>query len=386
MKNEEKHALSFSFSRWWAIVLKEFIQLKRDRATLGMIVGIPIMQLFLFGYAINTDPKHLPIAIVSADQSVFTRSFISAMKNTEYFRFEDKVRDEHSAKEALTTGLVQFVITIPVDFTRKMLRGEHPNLLIEADATDPTAIGNAAAAVIALAGSVIQRDYQGAAPVLSESPPTPPYGVVLHKLYNPEGITSYNIIPGLMGIILTMTLVMMTAVAITRERERGTMENLLAMPVKPFEVISGKLIPYIFIGLIQSTIIIVAARFLFHIPFLGNITVLFTMILLFIAGNLTLGITLSSFANNQMQAMQMTMFTIMPSFLLSGFLFPFKGMPVWAQTIGSVVPLTYFTRVVRGIMLKGSGWTELWPNVWPLLLFNVVVLTIGIKFYRKTLD
>jgi ABC-2 type transport system permease protein len=254
-----------------------------------------------------------------------------------------------------------------VDFTRQLLRGEHPNLLIEADATDPTAIGNAAAAVIALSGSVIQRDFQGAAPVLSTTTPAP-YGVVLHKLYNPEGITSYNIIPGLMGIILTMTLVMMTAVAITRERERGTMENLLAMPVKPFEVISGKLVPYIFIGLIQSTIIMVAARFLFHIPFLGNVTVLFTMILLFIAGNLTLGITLSSFANNQMQAMQMTMFTIMPSFLLSGFLFPFKGMPV------------------RGIMLKGSGWAELWPNIWPLLLFNAVVLTVGIKFYRKTLD
>jgi ABC-2 type transport system permease protein len=280
---------------------------------------------------------------------------------------------------------VQFVITIPVDFTRKILRGEHPDLLVEADATDPTAIGNAAAAVEALAGSVIQRDLPGTAQVLSGGNSTS-YGVVLHKLYNPEGITTYNIIPGLMGLILTMTLVMMTAVAITRERERGTMENLLAMPVRPFEVISGKLVPYIFIGLIQSTIIIVATRFLFHIPFLGSLTLLFIMILLFIAGNLALGITLSSFARNQMQAMQMSMFTILPSLLLSGFLFPFKGMPVWAQTIGGVVPLTYFTRVVRGIMLKGSGWTELWPNIWPLLVFNVVVLTIGITFYRKTLD
>jgi len=384
MKQKE-NTQGFSVSRWWAIVRKEFIQLKRDRPTFGMIVGIPIMQMFLFGYAINTDPKHLPTAVISADQSSFTRSFITAVKNTEYFKFEDKVRDEHSAKEALITGTVQFVITIPVDFTRKLLRGEHPELLVEADATDPVAVGNAVGAVEGLAGSVVQRDFSGAVPAFPASSPAP-YTVVLHKLYNPEGITSYNIIPGLMGIILTMTLVMMTAVAVTRERERGTMENLLAMPAKPFEVISGKLVPYIFIGLIQSAIIIMAAEFLFHVPFLGSLTVLFVTILLFIAGNLTVGITLSSFARNQMQAMQMTQFYFLPSMMLSGFLFPFKGMPVWAQTIGSFVPLTYFMRLVRGIMLKGSGWTELWPNIWPLLLFNVVVLTIGIKFYRKTLD
>jgi len=381
MRHEKKHAV-FSFSRWWAIVRKEFIQLKRDRPTFGMIVGIPIMQMFLFGYAINTDPKHLPAAIVSADQSVFTRSFITAVKNTQYFKFEDKIRNEVSAKEALATGAVLFVITIPVDFTRKLLRGEHPDLLVEADATDPIAVGNAVAAVSALAGVVIQRDFPGAAP----APSTAPYTIVLHKLYNPEGITAYNIIPGLMGVILTMTLVMMTAVAVTRERERGTMENLLATPARPFEVISGKLVPYIFIGLVQAAIIIMAAKFLFHVPFLGSLTVLYITILLFIAGNLTVGITLSSFARNQMQAMQMTQFYFLPSLMLSGFLFPFKGMPIWVQTIGSVVPLTYFMRLVRGIMLKGSGWTELWPNIWPLLLFNAVILSIGIKFYRKTLD
>jgi ABC-2 type transport system permease protein len=375
----------FSFSRWWSIVRKEFIQLKRDRPTFAMIVGIPIMQLFLFGFAINSDPKHLPAAIVSADDSVFTRSFISAMQNTDYFTFKDGVMNERDAEMAMAQGKVLFVVSIPPDFTRKLLRGEHPSLLVESDTTDPVAAGNAMAAVSGLAAVALQKDARGAIPAFNTNV-QPPFTVQLHRRYNPEGITQYNIIPGLMGVVLTMTLVMMTGLSITRERERGTLENLLAMPVKPIEVMSGKIVPYIFIGLIQSTIIVLAARYIYHVPFLGSVTVLFVMILLFISCNLVVGITLSSFARNQMQAMQMTQFFFLPSLMLSGFMFPFQGMPVWAQTIGSFVPLTYFMRVVRGIMLKGNGWEELWPNIWPLLIMNIVVLFIGIKFYRRTLD
>jgi ABC-2 type transport system permease protein len=375
----------FSFARWWSIVLKEFIQLRRDPFTFGMIVGIPIMQLFLFGFAINTDPKHLATAIISADDSPFTRSFIAAMQNTSYFTIKDDIKSEEEAELAIAQGKVLFIVNIPTDFTRKLLRGERPSLLIESDATDPVAAGNAVAAITGLADSVFQKDASAAIPAFRNASP-PLFDIALHRRYNPEGITQYNIIPGLMGVILTITLVMMTGLAITRERERGTLENLLAMPVTPLEVMSGKIIPYIFIGFIQAIIIMLAARFIYHVPFLGSLIILFTVILLFISCNLIVGITFSSFARNQMQALQMTQFYFLPSLMLSGFMFPFPGMPIWAQMIGNFIPLTYFMRVVRGIMLKGNSWIELWPNIWPLLVANIVVLFIGIRFYRQTLD
>lgn len=373
------------FSRWWGIVVKEFIQLRRDRWTFAMIVGIPIIQLTMFGYAINTDPKQLPTAVISADSSIFTRSFLSAMRNANYFHLEDRTYDEKTAKEALQRGDVQFVVSIPVNFTRNLLRGKNPSLLVEADATDPIAVSNATAAVGAIAKSAIQKDLRGPLQQLVPEENSL-YNIIVHKRYNPENITSYNIVPALMGVVLTMTLVMMTAVAITRERERGTMENLLSMPVNSLEVITGKLIPYVLIGLIQASIILLTAHFLFHVPFLGSLTVLYTMILLFITGNLMLGITISSFARSQMQAIQMAVFTLLPSMLLSGFMFPFRGMPIWAQTLGNLLPLTYFVRSVRGIMLRSNGWQDLWPNIWPLLVFCSVMMAIGIRSYRKTLD
>jgi ABC-2 type transport system permease protein len=374
----------FSFARWWAIVLKEFLQLKRDRITFGMIIGVPIIQLLLFGYAINSDPKHLPTAVISADQSEFTRSFLAAMKNTDYFTLKEDLRDEEGARAALARGEVQFVVNFPVDFTRRLVRGERPAILIEADATDPAGAGPAIASLQGLAASVAQRDLKGPLAPLAKT--VVPYEIRVHRLYNPEGITQYNIVPGLMGIILTMTMVMMTGLAMTRERERGTMENLLATPVKPLEVMSGKIVPYIFIGLIQSTIILLAAVFLFHVPFFGSIVILYTVALLFIAANLTVGITVSSLAQNQLQAMQLTFFYFMPSILLSGFMFPFRGMPEWAQAIGSMIPATYFMRLVRGILLKGNGWGDLWPDIWPMIVITVVFMSVALKFYRKTLD
>jgi ABC-2 type transport system permease protein len=374
----------FSVSRWWSIVLKEFLQLRRDRLTFGMIIGIPIMQLLLFGYAINTNPKHLPTAIIAADDSIFTRGVIAALKNSDYFELKRQLPDEAAGREALARGDVLFVLNIPADFTRRLLHGDRPSLLIEADATDPSSTGLASAAVGGVAQGVIARDLTG--PLASLATGAQAFDIQVHSLYNPESNSQFNIVPGLMGVILTMTMVLMTGLAMTRERERGTMENLLATPVKPVEVVTGKIVPYIAIGLIQSSIILLAARFIFSIPFVGSVLSIYLSALLFIAATLSVGITLSSLAQNQLQAMQMTMFYFLPNILLSGFMFPFQGMPAWARAIGNILPLTHFNRLIRGIVLKGNGWLELWPNIWPMGLFALVMLGIALRFYRRTLD
>jgi ABC-2 type transport system permease protein len=373
-----------SLARWWAIVMKEFIQLRRDRITFGMIVGLPIVQLLLFGYAINTDPKHLRTALVVTEHSEFTRSYLAAMRTSGYFHFVAQLPSEAAARVALARGEVQFVVTFPVDFTRKLLRGERPALLIEADATDPSASSAALSSLHELARSVARKDFKG--PLAQLLGRDAPFDVRVHRLYNPEGITQHNIVPGLMGVILTMTMVLMTGLAMTRERERGTMENLLAMPSQPLEVMTGKIVPYVLIGLIQASIILLAARYLFGVPILGSLTALYVVALLFIAANLTVGITLSSIAQNQLQAMQLTFFYFLPTILMSGFMFPFQGMPRWAQFVGEVLPTTYFLRLVRGILLKGNGWPELWTNIWPMLVFTGVVMTVALTTYRRTLD
>jgi ABC-2 type transport system permease protein len=374
----------FSVTRWWSIVLKEFLQLRRDRITFAMIVGLPIIQLALFGYAINTDPKHLPTAIIAGENSTFSRSFIAAMRNSEYFDIVETLPDDEAGRRALAQGRVLFVLNIPTDFSRRLFRGERPALLVEADATDPTAVSRATSALSGLVASVESKDITGPLAKLAGKPPA--FDVQVHHLYNPEGITQYNVVPGLMGVILTMTLVMMTGLAITRERERGTMENLLATPVRPIEVMTGKIVPYVFIGLIQATIILLATHFVFHVPLAGNPVAIYLSALLFIAANLTVGITLSSLAQNQLQAMQLTFFYFLPNILLSGFMFPFAGMPKWAQFIGNLLPLTYFNRLIRGILLKGNGWADLWPSVWPMVLFTLIVMCIALRFYRRTLD
>jgi len=374
----------FSLVRWWSIVLKEFTQLKRDHLSFAMIVGIPILQMALFGYAINTNPKHLDTAIISADDSDITRSFIAAMQNSSYFKIVEELPNEAAGREALARGRLLFVVNIPAGFTRQLLRHERPSLLIEADATDPTATASALAAVNGIVQSVIQREMTGPLATLQGSPA--PFDVNVHPLYNPDNITQYNVVPGLMGVVLTLTMVMMTGLAITRERERGTMENLLAMPSTPMEVMTGKLIPYIGIGLIQASIILLAARFIFQVPFFGNIGAVYLSVLLFIAANLTVGITFSSLAQNQLQAVQLAIFYFLPNILLSGFMFPFKGMPAWAQVIGSLLPLTYFNRLIRGILLKGNGWSDSWPSVWPMMVFTLALMGVAVATYRRTLD
>jgi ABC-2 type transport system permease protein len=377
-------ATGFSPRRWLGIVVKEFIQLKRDRLTFGMIIGIPVLQLLLFGFAINTDPKNLPTVVFAADSSVFSRSFIAALENTGYFKVKSLAPDEVTAERLIAEGEAQFVITIPADFSRRLARGEQPQLLLEADASDPTAVSNAVAAVQRISATALARDLAG---VLGRSNPAPPpVDVRIQRRYNPEGVTAYNIVPGLLGTILTMTMVLMTGLAITRERERGTFENLLSTPALPIEVMTGKIVPYILIGMIQVVLILLAARFVFGVPMEGSFVLLFAVVLIFVAANLTLGITFSSVAQNQLQAMQMTFFFFLPSILLSGFMFPFRGMPEWAQWIGNVLPLTHFLVLVRGILLKGNGLDVLWPQIWPILAFMLAVILVGLRFYRRTLD
>ncbi len=370
-----------SWDRWIGIVIKEFIQLKRDRLTFGMIIGIPIMQLFLFGFAINSDPKHLPTVVVMADVSPFARSYIAAMRNSNYFDIIGSVASEQEADILLDRGDVQFVVTFPAGFQRSLVRGEHPVILVQADATDPGATSGAISVLNQLGNEVFIPDFPG-----FNQPQTRLIDLRVHKRYNPEGITAYNIVPGLLGVILTMTMILMTGLAMTRERERGTFENLLATPATPFEVMTGKIVPYILIGLIQVTLVLIAAYWVFKIPMRGDLALLYAVVLLFICANLTLGITFSSMAQNQLQAMQMTFFFFLPSILLSGFMFPFRGMPEWAQVIGNCLPLTHFLILVRGILLKGNGPDLLFPHVWPILAFMAVVLAVGLKTFRKTLD
>ena len=373
-----------SWTRFLAILIKELRQVRRDRLTFGMMVGVPIVQLILFGFAINSDPKHLPLAVVVMEHSEYTRSFVAGLENSAYFRVTQRPASEQQADQLLAEGQVQFVLVIPSDFSRKLLRGEHPVMLLAADATDPAATGNAIAALTGIGLRSIGRELSG--PMAALRTPDAPFELRVQRRYNPEGLTSYNVVPGLIGVILTMTMVRMTSLAMTRERERGTMENLLATPARPIEVMLGKIVPYILIGYVQVTVILIAARLLFEVPMVGSLWLLSLMLVLFIAANLAVGFTFSTIARNQLQAMQLTFFFFLPSMLLTGFMFPFRGMPVWAQAVGEILPLTHFLRIVRGIMLKGNGLVEVAPHLWPIALFMLVAGAVALKRYRQTVD
>jgi ABC-2 type transport system permease protein len=374
----------FSPARFWAMVYKEFIQMRRDRLTFGMMVGIPLLQLILFGFAINADPKHLPAGVLLADNGPQGRTLLYAIQNSGYFDLVRRIKTESEGRDALARGEVQFVINIPENFTRDLLRGDRPVLLIEADATDPAATSNAIGSLNNLFTTALQNDFKG--PLSFLATPPGPVDLRIHALYNPEVITQYNIVPGLMGVVLTMTMIMITGLAITRERERGTMENLLSMPTRPFEVLLGKIVPYIFVGYIQVGLILLAGHYIFDVPMMGSLALLLGVALVFIAANLAMGITFSTVADNQLQAVQMAFFFFLPSILLSGFAFPFRGMPQWAQMIGEMLPLTHFLRIVRGIVLKGNGLSDVVQELWQIGLFTVIALTIGVKRYRRTLD
>jgi ABC-2 type transport system permease protein len=374
----------FSLARIWAILLKELLQMRRDRLTVGMVVGLPLAQLFMFGYAINLNPKALPTAIAVDDGGTFARSIVAALRNSSYFDVVAQTNDPVAARRMLQEGKVLFVVEIPVNFTRDIMRGTRPDLLIEADATDPAAGGFAMGAFNGLAATALRDELKG--PLAARAQGPPPFNAVTHLLYNPESNTRYSIIPGLLAVILTMTMVLMTCLALTRERERGTYENLLAMPATPIEIMIGKIAPNILVGAAQSSIILLAAKYVFHVPLAGSLVLLGFALSIYIVANLAVGYTFSTIAQNQLQAMQMTTFFLLPAILLSGFAFPFSGMPLWAQVIGEALPATHFLRIVRGILLKDNGLAEIWPNLWPLFVFTVLAGAIALLRFRRTLD
>jgi ABC-2 type transport system permease protein len=376
--------MGLSASRILAVLTKEFTQLVRDRLTYAMIIGIPIIQLLLFGYAINSDPKHLPTAVLVQDHGQFSRSVIGALNNSDYFDLRYTARSPEEMEKLIERGAVQFAITIPGDFTRRVVRRDKPQILVEADASDPAATGPAVAALAAMPQYALMHDLKGALAAEAEAPG--PFEVVVQRRYNPESITAYNIVPGLVATILTITLVMMTALGMTREAERGTMETLLSTPLRPIEVMIGKLTPYVMVGIIQATLIITLARLLFGVPMAGGWPALILGLFLFIVGSLSLGFLVSTLARTQLQAMQMAVFYLLPSILLTGFLFPFRGMPQWAQWLGTIIPVTHMLRVVRGSMLKGVGITEALPSLGALALFVLIVATLAVRQYRTTLD
>lgn len=376
--------MNFSFRRIVALLVKEFLQLRRDRLTLGMIIGVPLMQLFLFGFAINLNPKDLPTAIAIDDPGPFARSVVAALENSSYFHIVTETNDPKAARQLLQQGKVLFVVEIPVNFTRDIVKGAAPDLLLEADATDPASGSYALAAFNMLATTALRDDLVG--PLAARAQGPPPFNVVSHLLYNPESVTQYNIVPGLLAVILTMTMVLMTCLALTRERERGTYENLLAMPVTPLEIMIGKIGPNILVGAVQSAIVLLVAKFVFDVPMIGSLGLLAGALVIYIIANLAVGYTFSTVAQNQLQAMQMTMFFLLPAILLSGFAFPFMGMPQWARWIGEALPATHFLRIVRGILLKDNGWPEIWPDLWPLFLFTFLAGTVALMRFRRTLD
>lgn len=374
---------ALSLQRILSVLRKEFLQLKRDHLTLAMLVAIPLVQLILFGYAINGDPKHLPTVVAALDHSPMSRSLIRAIENTGYFDVTE-VTSEAEAEHRLSHGEAQFAVVIPSDFSRKLVRGERPVVAIYGDASDPSTSGGAVATLNQLAGTALRMELQG--PLSRLQPGHTPFELRVHKRYNPEGITAYNVVPGLMGIILVMTLVMMTAMAMTRERERGTLENLLATPVKPLEVMIGKILPYVLIGYLQVLMIYAAARVLFDVPMFGSHLLLTVAVLVFIVATLAVGFLFSTVARTQLQALQMTIFFLLPNIMITGFMFPFRGMPTWAQWLAEMLPCTHFLRIVRGVMLKGSTLAEVGHEFWPMLLFILVVGSLSMARYQQTLD
>ena len=374
----------FSWARLKAILFKEFVQMRRDRLTFAMMVMLPVMQVLLFGYAINNDPRNLATVVEIREDGKFARSLLAGLRQSSYFKIVAQTTSAEESERYIVSGDAQFLIEIPEGFERRLIRGERPQVLIAADATDPVAAGGPVGAAQSIAQTVFARELEG--PLAHLAPTPAPYEIVVQRRYNPAGVTAYNIVPALLGVILTMTMTMITSIALTREAERGTLETLLATPLRPAEIMIGKTAPYIIVGAVQVFVVLLAARLLFNIPFVGSLAVFMLAVTLFIFTNLMLGYLISTAARTQMQAMQMTFFIFMPSILLSGFMFPFRAMPVWAQAIGECLPITHFLRLVRGVMLKGAGLADNWSNIWPLMAILAVLSTLALLRFRRTLD
>ena len=372
------------FRRLWAIVVKELRQLRRDRISAAMIIGIPVIQLTLFGYAINTNVRGLHAGIADQANTAGSRALVMDMLATDVILPVAKADTPQQLMEMIRRGRISVGIAIPPDFERRRFEGREA-VQILVDGSD-TAVQSA---VIQLAqvpvNSAVQAPITSAtrAPATS-TPPSGPIAVV--AFYNPERRSAVNIVPGLIGVILTMTMVLFTGIAIVRERERGNMELLIATPLTSAELMIGKVLPYIAIGFIQTSVVLALGIWLFKVPILGSLLDVYLAAGLLILGNLSLGLLISTRAQSQFQAMQMSFFVFLPSILLSGFMFPFSGMPHIAQYVAEVLPLTHFLRLIRGVMLRGGSLWELWPDVLALLAFTAVMMTLAISRFRKRLD
>lgn len=371
------------WERIGAMVFKEVRQMARDPGTLAMMFFFPIMQLLIFGFAINNDPRHLPLAVEVGDYSVYSREIVAGLRNTGYFDVIEVRGGAHEGDRLIAEGKAQFLLTIPPNFARDLVRGDRPQLLLTADATDPAATGPAVASVGEAVTHALGHDLIG--PLARLQAGGGPVDMVLHKSYNPEGITSHNTVPGLLAVILSMTMVALTAMSVTRETEQGTMENLLATPLRPIEVMIGKIIPYIVMGLVQTVVVLIFAATVFKVPFEGSLLLLFFVTLLFIVVSLALGFTMSTVAKSQVQAMQMSIFYIMPSVLLSGFAFPYRGMPRVVQWLAEILPPTHYIRLVRGIMLKGWDLSLALPQIGVLALMLGVLTFVAVRRYQDTI-
>ncbi|KTD40252.1 ABC transporter permease [Legionella parisiensis] len=384
--NYKNLAQGISLTRLGGLIRKEFILVSRDRGTIAMLVILPIMLLILFGFAIEFDPKHLPTTIISYDNSPLTRSYVSSLEASGYFKVIYEGFDENKRNEDFANGKISFAFTIPPNFTRKYVRNENPQLLVEIDGSDPGSSASALSNALPILNQTLDRFNKQGLGFSSTTHSNRSVDLITHRLYNESNISSYNIVPGLIGVLLTLTLVMLTSTAITSEKETGTMEMLLSTPLKPLEIILGKVIPYIVLGYLQLTSILIFGKVLIHIPTEGSILLLYIAVAPFLIANLMVGMIFSTIARLPMQAMQLSVFFQLPSMFLSGYIFSFYGMPTWAQFLGYCLPMTYFTRIARGILLKGNTLSQIVPNILPILLIAFILIILTGKIFRTKLD
>lgn len=385
MKDKYLKMPYFSLGRLGGLIQKEFILIVRDRGTIAMLVILPLMLLIIFGFAIEFDPKHLPTAIISHDNTPLTRSFVSALEASRYFHITNTSTDELRKNQEFADGKVSLAFTIPPEFTHKYIRNENPQLLVEIDGTDPGSSASALANVQPILNQTLANfSKQGLG--FSPTSNSRTVNLTIHRLYNESNTSSYNIVPGLIGVLITMTMVMLTSTAITSEKESGTMEMLLSTPLKPTEIILGKVIPYILFGYLQLTSILIFGKLLINIPTEGNLLLLYVASAPFIIANLMVGMIYSTLANTPMQAMQLSVFFQLPSMFLSGYVFSFYGMPLWAQILGYCLPMTYYTRITRGILLKGNTLSQILPNILPICVIALILIFLTGKIFKTKLD
>jgi len=362
-------------SPFWPMLLKEFIQMRRDRLTIAMMVGLPAIQLALFGYAIRTEVRHLPTVVMDESRSSGSRALVDALRNTQNFDIVGEVKNRDEIRARIEAGEIRAALVIPPDFENDIKRGRQPSAQVIVDAADPLA-STAAINAAALAGRIATPARGGAASGVD---------IRIRPWYNPSLKSSHYIVPGLVGLLLSITLIVLTSMAIVRERERGTLEQLVVTPIDKTSLMLGKIVPFAVVGYVQMTVIMVLGKVLFGIPLQGSIPLLYVLSAPFIMGSLALGLFVSTVAQTQAQAMQLSFFFMLPNILLSGYMFPREAMPVPAQWVGMLLPLTYYLRILRGILLRGAGFERIWPETLALIVFTVVMLSMSVRRFSKTI-